>query len=605
MSGLLRLRFPSAPTRLYLYPRLCSSTCFDAMSTYPVYQQHECVGACPLCMPCPSLYAFHCRSHFCLVRSAPALASISSGTLNTHKVNKLTKKSDNMPGLRKIVSTFRLNKDEHDEQIVLDHSSVAVPRQRGAKLQKRNTNAIGLDGSLESKSRDKMYKPEKANATRPTLAKRFIRGFTGSKRSQGGSETIVADMDAVEDLAKEDEHDAAAQFEEESRAFAALAGSLSAQRSSRMLHVEPVPSSLDVPNASWSWSEAFEMSSPGIATTSAQEYHVPGAFVSDEERTDGASPPDSAIAFPEDNLAPSSGTHKGKERAVFSDGHPWTPTPALSAAGNHANHCRERFLRTNDIRGDQAIAEQLALEEQWSRPSAGPSRTRECAVCGDHLSPLDFPARAPTPKCSHRPQTCTGCLQSWMASEFDTKGCSGITCSECTETMEYADVQRAATTVTFEAYDKMAMRNALSSLPEFAWCLGCDSGQLNPENHNYMNCASCGYKQCLKHKVKWHANETCEQFGYRTSGQQARDEERANEATLNAMSKKCPGPGCGWRIEKISGCDHMKCKRCKHEFCWQCLAAQHKIREIGNTAHKTSCKFHSTNLDVAWPFNAH
>lgn len=77
------------------------------------------------------------------------------------------------------------------------------------------------------------------------------------------------------------------------------------------------------------------------------------------------------------------------------------------------------------------------------------------------------------------------------------------------------------------------------------------------------------------------------------------------------------------RIEKISGCDHMKCKRCQFEFCWYvaqriiftdqmlndatrlCLASHAKIKQEGNTAHAKDCKYHSKNLDVAWPFNAH
>lgn len=225
----------------------------------------------------------------------------------------------------------------------------------------------------------------------------------------------------------------------------------------------------------------------------------------------------------------------------------------------------------------------------------------------DAKDPLDFPARAPTSNCDHAPQTCNECLQSWMASEFDTKGCDGIKCVECPQLMDYIDVQRAASAVTFEAYDKMSTRNALGSLDEFGWCLapGCTSGQLNVENSNYMDCASCGYKQCLKHKVKWHANETCEQYEYRTSGQKARDDDRATEAMLDAVSKKCPGATCGWRIQKTDGCDHMTCKKCRFEFCWQCLASQTEIKRVGNTAHETWCKFHSLNLEVAWPFNVH
>ncbi|KAK3114672.1 hypothetical protein LTR53_006758, partial [Teratosphaeriaceae sp. CCFEE 6253] len=153
----------------------------------------------------------------------------------------------------------------------------------------------------------------------------------------------------------------------------------------------------------------------------------------------------------------------------------------------------------------------------------------------------------------------------------------------------------------------LATRMALGSLHDFAWCLkpNCGNGQLNPENNNYMHCQHCHYKQCLKHNVPWHTGETCDQYEYRTFGMQAEEEEKKTQAMLDEVSKKCPGDKCGWRIQKTDGCDHMTCKKCKWEFCWQCLASQKEIKRVGNTAHAGSCKFHSTNLHVAWPFNAH
>eukprot|EP00092_Neocalanus_flemingeri_P018561 GFUD01020098.1.p1 GENE.GFUD01020098.1~~GFUD01020098.1.p1 ORF type:complete len:641 (-),score=120.73 GFUD01020098.1:46-1968(-) len=35
------------------------------------------------------------------------------------------------------------------------------------------------------------------------------------------------------------------------------------------------------------------------------------------------------------------------------------------------------------------------------------------------------------------------------------------------------------------------------------------------------------------------------------------------------MTKKCPS--CKVDIEKAGGCPHMKCSRCNHDFCWNCL----------------------------------
>lgn len=40
---------------------------------------------------------------------------------------------------------------------------------------------------------------------------------------------------------------------------------------------------------------------------------------------------------------------------------------------------------------------------------------------------------------------------------------------------------------------------------------------------------------------------------------------------LQAHTKPCPK--CSSVIEKNGGCNHMVCRKCKHEFCWICLGA--------------------------------
>ncbi|KAJ9621203.1 hypothetical protein H2203_007254 [Taxawa tesnikishii (nom. ined.)] len=253
----------------------------------------------------------------------------------------------------------------------------------------------------------------------------------------------------------------------------------------------------------------------------------------------------------------------------------------------------------------QREEEEEAVRQEELRIQQASVRARECAVCGESLDPLDFPAKPPTGQCTHPVQTCTGCLQQWVASQFDCQG-QRITCphSGCACELSYHDMQRAASEDVFAKYDKIATREALGSMNGFAYCLkpGCNSGQINVESGNYMDCASCGYKQCLEHKVRWHRGETCTQYDYRTSGRKARDEERASEAFIKANTKRCPGEDrkagkkCGWNIEKNNGCDHMTCRKCKHQFCWQCLAPYGEIRRIGNEAHKTDCPYHSDNL---------
>src|SRR6201996_6648800 len=155
-----------------------------------------------------------------------------------------------------------------------------------------------------------------------------------------------------------------------------------------------------------------------------------------------------------------------------------------------------------------------------------------------------------------------------------------------------------------ERYDKMMTRAALSAIPDFWWCLGpgCESGQIhvNGTDGPIMRCFGCDFKTCIRHEREWHHGETCEQYDDRVDGSKRRQKEKKTAAASMQLifdtTKKCPGKGCGWNIEKHNGCDHMTCKceanikasklissgtKCRHEFCWQCLAPFGPIRKRG------------------------
>lgn len=119
-------------------------------------------------------------------------------------------------------------------------------------------------------------------------------------------------------------------------------------------------------------------------------------------------------------------------------------------------------------------------------------------------------------------------------------------------------------------YDVLLTRDALSGDPNFRWCRapGCQSGQVHESGHegNIFRCAECGFRVCVIHDNTWHEGETCQEYDYRVSGAKEREEQRRKEQeeaslkAINKISKKCPGAGCGWNIQKHNGCDHMTCR---------------------------------------------
>ena len=231
-------------------------------------------------------------------------------------------------------------------------------------------------------------------------------------------------------------------------------------------------------------------------------------------------------------------------------------------------------------------------------------------VCGDELSIHEFKSRLFTSACTHQVNTCNTCLGHWLDESLNSRGFDKISCPECNSLFQYADLKFCATVGQFKRYDQLTTRAALSLIPDFHWCLSphCRSGQIHASRDPIFTCSDCGFKQCIRHEEPWHEGETCREYDYRKSGRKKRDEDEKTRRTIARTTKKCPGKRCGTNIEKNSGCDHMTCelnrihclregknqltetgRKCKHEFCWICMAPYEPIRRFGNSMHTRSC----------------
>lgn len=94
-------------------------------------------------------------------------------------------------------------------------------------------------------------------------------------------------------------------------------------------------------------------------------------------------------------------------------------------------------------------------------------------------------------------------------------------------------------------------------------CNLCPSERCSPQS---VHCPTCSTEFCSNCKQPWHGTSSCEEAA-RLLG---------NETNLGLpfdsdLIKCCPM--CNVPIEKDEGCAQMMCKRCKHVFCWYCLAS--------------------------------
>lgn len=79
-----------------------------------------------------------------------------------------------------------------------------------------------------------------------------------------------------------------------------------------------------------------------------------------------------------------------------------------------------------------------------------------------------------------------------------------------------------------------------------------------------MTCPQCGEVYCKNCLLEHPEVITCQEA--RTNRAQTED---ANEGWLRNNTRECPR--CHAHIERIAGCNHMTCTRCRHEFCWLCM----------------------------------
>ncbi|KAF2789085.1 hypothetical protein K505DRAFT_285044, partial [Melanomma pulvis-pyrius CBS 109.77] len=231
---------------------------------------------------------------------------------------------------------------------------------------------------------------------------------------------------------------------------------------------------------------------------------------------------------------------------------------------------------------------------------------QDCTVCGESLLRKEFPLLA---DCSHEPGICPECYAEWIATKIVDGSWREVKCpaNECKVILKHHEIHRLAKAESFEQYDVLLTRNALGGDANFRWCRapGCQSGQVHESGHagNIFRCIACGFRVCVMHDTTWHEGETCQEYDDRVGGAKERGEQKRREeqekASLEAIkkiSKKCPGEGCGWNIQKDSGCDHMTCVQCGHEFCWVCFAPYESILLYGNDKHAKGCMYHSSRV---------
>lgn len=208
-----------------------------------------------------------------------------------------------------------------------------------------------------------------------------------------------------------------------------------------------------------------------------------------------------------------------------------------------------------------------------------------CTICdGSFAIPNDQTQRI-TPECSHLRDVCTDCLRQWISSRSRVSGWDNLICPSCSVPLQHNDVQTWAFPSDFERYDTAQLEQALKEMDtSFITCAfpdcqakGRRDGFCNPETDSWVECYMCKRRTCVSCRAENHNEMTCAEYqihrARKALDNRKRAKEKAKEEELSATHfanferkksyKTCPNTKCKARIEKVTGCEHVKCKPTK------------------------------------------
>ncbi|KAF9873500.1 IBR domain-containing protein [Colletotrichum karsti] len=178
-------------------------------------------------------------------------------------------------------------------------------------------------------------------------------------------------------------------------------------------------------------------------------------------------------------------------------------------------------------------------------------------------------------KCGHR--YCVDCYRHYLTQKIREEGeAARIQCPTegCGRIIDSKSLDLLVTPELALRYHELLNRTYVEDKDALKWCPA-------PDCPNAIECGikkkdldkivptvacGCGHRFCFGCILNDHQPAPCE-LVKRWLKKCADDSETAN--WISANTKECPK--CNSTIEKNGGCNHMTCRKCKHEFCWMCM----------------------------------
>ncbi|KAI1807456.1 ring finger protein [Daldinia bambusicola] len=178
-------------------------------------------------------------------------------------------------------------------------------------------------------------------------------------------------------------------------------------------------------------------------------------------------------------------------------------------------------------------------------------------------------------KCGHR--YCVDCYRQYLTQKIREEGeAARIQCPAegCHRIIDARSLDLLVTADLAGRYQELLNRTYVEDRDSLKWCPApdCENAVECPIKKKDLDkvvptvACACGNRFCFGCILSDHQPAPCE-LVKKWLKKCADDSETAN--WISANTKECPK--CNSTIEKNGGCNHMTCRKCKHEFCWMCM----------------------------------
>lgn len=239
----------------------------------------------------------------------------------------------------------------------------------------------------------------------------------------------------------------------------------------------------------------------------------------------------------------------------------------------HEDSLVERFMEDADKVFNSSGLPSIELDEREAKIKKA-NDDFFCIICCE--TPADVPGMKKfSLSCNH--ELCTKCYGEYISSKVTTEGaCRPINCfgEKCKLKLDDDSIKKLVASDVYNKYLELSLKAHVDHEEFLQWCpapgckyaVECAVRKSDLERIVPSVTCECGKNFCFGCQLDDHMPCAC--FLAAKWLKKCQDDSETSN-WISANTKDCPK--CHSCIEKNGGCNHMTCKKCRHEFCWMCM----------------------------------